>query len=303
MPYDKTVLPGSGFTAMSQQLSFGKLSEYSVSSTSSSIQATYSGKNMIIGVGFVIKKGPQGNGPPSTKYIDHYQVEQSEGNDQMDFPCGGAGVILLISSGGPYINSFTTSSGTPQTPFNSNYTGTAPAQVAYAYGVSCSSSFQLTPTWSYAPTNGNVEVDLVSIANANSTSEFFDTGHYTSGDQTTASNLAPTDAITPSEKGEIIFNQTSIYYHSETGTLADSYGHIPIGTFWLMTKNDNLVGQSCPVGTANSTLDEDNGWSYYVDTSDTNPITFGYVGTQTSGSCTSDPTGVENWGSASAAFR
>jgi hypothetical protein len=302
-PFDTSISPGSGFTLLSKSLSFGKLAEYSTSTTSTSVQATYSGNNTVLGAALVVKQGSAGTGPPSGAYIDHYQVEQFNGNNQVFFPCSGNLIVGLVNGGGAYqVSSVSGSTGTWVEPSSAIATNSgAIDQIIYAYGASCASTTNLTPKWSSTPAYPGTEIAFASVTNAVNTSSVFDSGHATVGSQTTAGNLTA-DSITPNGMNELVFNMTGIALHSFTNTVTDANGHTPT---WLAAVNpkDDDTGSNCSASTQPSSLDEDNGYAVYINSNDTKAVTFIYTGTQTTGPCASNPAGVGGWWSASAAFK
>jgi hypothetical protein len=294
-PFNTTISPGSGFTAMSRQFSFGKLSELNTSTTSTSVQATYNGTDTILGVGLVIKKGSAGTNAPAGKFIDHYQVEQvpASTTPSFFFPCSGN--LITGSLGGiptAFVSSITGSSGTWSTGVTHNTNNLA--QIVYATGVTCSSTLTISPTFAATPATPGTELALASWSNMAGT---FDTSAGGSGDQTAAANFSVggsssgSTSITPSATNEVTVATASISWHTLTGTAADTHSHTPTILSSTMNKGDDAESP-CTTATPNSTLDEDNGYAYYINASDTNPITFIWPGTQTSGSCTSTPTGV-----------
>jgi hypothetical protein len=301
--YDTTVTPESGFTPLSIQRSFGKLSEFSTSTTSTSIQATFSGTRNIIGLGIVIKKGLAGTNPPATKYVDHFQVEQVDvTTPTIDFPMSGNLVVSMWSSGGATMSSLSCSSGTGNAGTFSN--NVSVAQVSYCTNVTPSSSFTFTPTFSTTPASSGSMLALASVSNAQTSP--FDTqttGHATSGaGVTTAANVAATSII-PSANGEIIFSVSSLVWHTLKGIVADANGHTG-NLLAATTTNGDDANSSCSTATPNSTLDEDNGWFMFQNVSDHTAITPTYSGTQNSGQpCASDPTGVVGIDTANAAFK
>lgn len=303
MPFDASITPGTGFAAMSEQKSFGKLSEISTTSTSTSVQVTYPGTDNIIGVAFVLPKGLPGTNPPSTKYIDHYQVEQAQGSDTFVFPCSGSAVAASTTGGvnTVYVNGLTATSGTPQFPSTLLSHTNSTAQWVYVYGPTCSPSFSMTFTWSGAinVTSNAEEVDLVSVSNTLTTSAVLDAAHTTNG-PSVATNVT-TDSITPPTVGDLAMNVTSIGFHTETGTAVDANGHTPTFTEWNLSPDDDSQ-PPCTASTPNSSLAEDNGYGSMIST-DLLAITFIYAGTQTSGLCTTSPTGVGAWDSASLALK
>lgn len=293
LPFDSSITEGTGFTAISKSLSFGKMAEESTSSTSTSVTATYpsTGSHNIEGVAIVIKQGQAGNSP-SGLYIDHYQVEQANGSNTFDFPCAGNLIVGLVSTTGPTVSSVSASTGTWQFPSSASVStsGTGASQIFYGYGASCGSGTNLTPTFSasFGGTVPGQEVDLASVTNALGTSSVFDQGHTSTGNQTGSGNLT-TDTISQTS-GDIVFNMTSITLDTINGTVTDSNSHTP-----LLTSDQNNKLDNRGSGTPPSTLSEDNGWSALV-TADSNPVTFIYNG----GSITLS---VGDWWSASAAFK
>jgi hypothetical protein len=295
LPQDTTLTVGSGFTALSSQKTFGKIAEYDTSTTSTTVPVTYSGTNPIIGVAIVIKQGPAGTAP-SGKYIDHYSVEQPASATQaFNFPCGGNLIVGLMGTGSATITSITGSSGTWSTGVND--TTNEVSQIVYATGVTCSSSLTVTPTFSTAPPSPGTEFALASVSNATST---FDKSASASNTQSSAANLT-TVSLTPTNTNEMVFSTASISWHTLQGTVTDTNSHTPVMLSSNNSKSDDAES-GCTTQTANSTLDEDNGYAFYNNASDTNQITFIYSGTQTTGSCTGDPTGVLGWSSVAAAF-
>jgi hypothetical protein len=298
-PFDSSISQGSGFTFLSKSLSFGKAAEYSTSSTSTSIPVTYSGSNTILGVAVVIKQGSLGNGPPSGTYIDHYQVEQFNGNNQVSFPCAGNLIVGMVNTNNQFVSSVSGSTGTWATPASALTTSNGQtAQVFYGYGASCVPTTTFTPTWNSTPQYPGTEIAFASVKNALNTSSVFDGGHTSLGNQSTATNLTA-DSITPAHANDIVFNMTTIALHSLSGTVTDANNHRPTWLGAVNTKNDDNT--SCANDTNNSTLDEDNGNSFFVNP-DTTTLTFIYTGLQVTGPCTGNPVGVGAWSSASAAF-
>jgi hypothetical protein len=294
-----TMTPGSGFTALSNSKTFGKLAEYNTSTSSTSVQVTYSGTDTIAGVALVIKQGPIGTSAPATKYIDHYQAEEmpASTSQALNFPCSGNLIVGLFSDGNSaFISSITGSTGTWNVGPKDTTVGAS--QIPYATTPTCASTTTVTPTFNTAPNAPGSSFELVSISNATST---FDTSSHTTGTQSTAANLSSV-TITPGALNEITFGIVTITWHTETGTVADGNSHTPT----LLSATDSAgddASPSCSTATPNSTLDfEDNGVSFFQNTSDTSLITFIFSGTQTTGSCTTNPTGVTGWGSAAAAF-
>ena len=293
-----TISPGTGFTAITRSKTFGKLAEYNTATTSTSVQATYSGTDNVLGVALVIKQGPAGTAPPATKYIDNYQVEQipATTTPTLDFPFGG-NLIVGLSGGGVGISSITGSTCTWNTGVSNSTHGVA--QIVYGSNCTPSSAATVSPTYSGTPSAPGQSLSLVSITNANTSP--FDTSTNTSGNQTTAANLT-TSAITPTANGEIIFTTATITWHTETSLVADSNSHTTLPLFAVNTKADDAE-PSCTTSTPNSTLDEDNPFGIYQNVSDHTAITFIWVGTQTTGTCTTLTSGVQGWSSVAAAFK
>lgn len=301
-PFVSSISAGSGFTLLSKSLSFGKMAEYNTSTTSASVQATFSGTDTILGVAIVIKQGSAGTGPPSAAYIDHYQVEQfNSSTQQIYFPCSG-NLIVGMQSTSANVTSVSGSTGTWETPSTINLTTVPLGQIFYAYGATCASTTNFTPAWSSTPAYPGSVGEFASVTNAINTSSVFDTGSLTtSGNQLSAADLSA-NTITPSSMNEMIFNITPVNLHTLTGVVADSYGHTPAFLAAVNTRDDD-TGSDCSGSTQPSTLDEDNGYAVFVNTSDTNPVTFIYTGTQVTGNCTTNPAGVGGYQSVSAAFK
>lgn len=300
-PFVTSVSPGSGYTSMSRSINFGKLSEYNTSTTSTSMAVTYSGTDNILGVGFVLKEGSAGTGAPGTKYIDHYQVELAPATTTptFDFPCAGNLITGMLTSGAISVSSITGSTGTWNTGIKD--TTNAVSQIVYATSATCASTSTVSPTFSSTPGAG-VDMDLVSVSNA-ATSSTLDKTASTSGTQSTAANFTSV-SLTPAATGEIIFSTTAISWHTETAMVADSNSHTPTLTVSVDTKADD-ANSGCASSTPGSTLNEDNGYAYYVNSANTTAVTFVYSGTQNtgSGSCTSNPAGVGGWSAVAAAFK
>lgn len=298
---DTTVNPGSGFTPLSSSKSFGKIAEYNTSTTSTSVPVTFSGTDTIIGLGIVIKQGAAGTAPPSTLYVSNEQVEQVYAtNTAWNFPCTGNLVVGLNSSGGDVISSFAGSTGTWQNAITN--TTNAIAQIFYGYGTGFTSALTVTPTYTSTPSPiPGTELKLVCVNNA-ATSGLLDTTNPGNSNQTAATNLT-TVSLTPAATNEIIFFMASIDVHTLTGTVADANGHTPVFLAAIDTKGDDAAS-SCAQSTPNSSLDEDNGWSFQI-TNDTTAVTAIYAGTQVTGqgSCTTNPTGSGLNGYAAAAFK
>jgi len=326
VPYP-SLAAGSGFASLSNQLSFGKLSEYSTSTTSPSVTANYpANAGTVLGVGLAIQRGVAGTAPPATKYIDHYQVEQIEtATPAINFPCSGNLIVGLTGAQSGEVSSVTGSSGT----WNPGVTSTnwAVAQIFYGTGVGCSSTFVVNPTFSVAPPG--TEIALASVSNAAGTLDTtacalgvqqydpsqgsnqpdylysMDCGSGNPIGQTaslTDPNLT-TVSITPSAPNEIIFSTASIAWHTLTSTVVDANGHTPTFLAAVMNAADDAgYPAPCSVATPNSTLDEDNGYAYFIN-SDTSPVSFIYGGTQGTGGCIGSPYGVLGWSAVAAAFQ
>jgi len=299
VPFVTTVSAGSGFTPISIQKSFGKLSESNTATTSTAVTTTFSGTDTILGVGIVIKQGSAGTSAPGTKYIDHYQVDEMQAvttAQTLSFPCAGNLIVGLMNSGTQPITNITGSTGTWSLGVQNTVVGAS--QIVYATTPTCASSTTVTATYSTAPNSPGTALDLISVSNATST---FDTSTNTSGNQLTAANLT-TSSLTPSATNEITFNVSTISWHTLTGTVADANSHTPQILSATMTKADD-ANNTCLTGTPASTLDEDNGFSFYINASNTTAITFIYSGTQATGSCTTKPTGAGGWSAVAAAFK
>ena len=296
---DSTITPGTGFTNLTNSLYYGKMSEYSTTNTSTTVQVTYSGRDTINGAAVVIKQGPAGTGPPGTKYVDTVQAEGyglqgGAASHATNFPCRGNLIIGLMTNGSAAGLTSITSSGTSAT-WNTGETNTLTfgAEVFYGANATCSSNGTITPSFAAAQ---YVQIDYYSVSNASSSP--FDKGVNTSyGEQTTDANLT-TDTITPTNSGELVCNVAPIDFHTITGTVADANGHTPIGPSAVATSDDDA--SSGTYYTPASSLESDDGRSCFI-SSDTNEITFTY--TMSENLYGYAPTGVQWWDSATAAFK
>lgn len=303
VPALASITPGSGFTPISRQRTYGKISEYNTATSSTAVTVTYpNNSHTILGVGIVIKEGTPGHGPPAGKYIDHWSVENlsTSTTPTFDFPCTGDLLVGMYDGGtaAATISSVAGSSGTWSTPAGSLSNTHLVAQIAYATSVTCSSTLTITPTFASNPNPGVVWFG--SITNANSSAPLDVTAN-TGGNQLTAANLTGV-SITPGALNEMTLNTTAIAFHTITGTVADANSHTPTALFSNSSPADDTFN-SCSVSSPSSTLDEDDGKAVYINTGDTLQITFIYSGTQTTGSCTTNPTGVQGWDSVAASFK
>ena len=306
LPNVATITEGSGFTPLVKSKSFGKMAEMDTSTTSTGVPVTFSGTDTILGVAIVIKQGSAGTSAPATKYIDTVQFENGPTSTTPTyyFPEGGNLVIGLLNSGGPYVSSMTASSGT--TNVSVLETTNTTSQVVYAYNVTPSASFTISPTFNTTPESPGNALMLLSVTNANSSP--FDTSMVGAGIQTSAANLSSagnttgTTTLTPGADGELIVSTNSIYYHTMTGTAVDGNSHTP--TFIAPVDNEaDDANTSCTTVTPASTLADDNEYSIFYNASDHTAITFINTGTQVSGVCTADPAGVSFYSIAAAAFK
>jgi hypothetical protein len=294
-----TLTAGSGFTPITLAKSFGKVAEFDSSTTSTTVPVTYSGTNTILGVALTFNKGAAGNSPPGTKYIDDAQMENGPATTTptYDFPCQHGNLVVgLVNSGGPDISSITGSSGTWASAVSEVASTTS--QIVYGKAVTCGSSLTVSPTFNTTPeTPGNV-LFLISVANANSNP--IDVTNTFSGNQTTAANWTNV-TLTPSANGELSFYVSSIFFHTLTGSVTDANSHaLSFIAAWDSKADD--ANSSCAHYTQASPLSEDNGYALFYNTSDHTQQTAIYSGTQVSGGCTTDPSGVGQNSAVAAAF-
>jgi len=310
------VVPGTGFTAMSNQRSFGKLSEINTATTSTAVSATYANSgDTVLGIGLVVRQGNQGNGAPTAgAFIDYYQAEQVQtATTTFPFPFGGNLVVGIVNSEAQTGNVTGVSGVGCSTWFpamNSGQVGIGPGppnqitQIFYGYSCTPSTTGSLTLKFGGTPKYPGTGIALISVKNAASGNPL-DTS--VSVPQTNQSctppncNLSAT-TITPTTLNEITFNMATIPWHTLTDTVTDANGHKPRALMSVNTKDDDAMS-NCSTATPPSTLDEDNGWSYYINTANTTPITFIYSGTQNVGGCTNNPTGVSFYDAVAVAFK
>lgn len=297
-PLLASITAGSGFTAASKQLTFGKIAQYNTATTSTTVPITFPGTDPILGLGIVIKKGPSGNAPPATKYIAAYQVDEpGTGTTQtFDVPCGGNLIVGMLDTGSAHLSSISGSTGTWS--IGVTNTTNAVAEIFYGYGVTFASTTTVTPVFNTAPSSPGTNIEFACVANAAGTP--FDNSSTNSGSQATAANLT-TCTITAGHAGDIVFCVAAISFHTLTATVTDANSHTPTALFSVDSKGDD-ADPSCTTSTPNSTLDEDNGFAFVLP-GNTTAISFIFSGTQTSGTCTTNPTGVAGWGAAAAAFQ
>ena len=293
---------GANFTALSSQITFGKLSEINTATTSTSVGATYpNSSDTILGVGVVVKQGSTGTGPPTGMYIDHYQTEQipSTGPQALTFPFGGNLIVGMLSTGSANtpVTSITDAACTWST--GTSNTNGYTSQIFYGANCTPSSTNSLTVSWSGTMNSPGSAIALASVTNA-STSPF-DRSANTSGNHTTATNFTSL-SLTPSALNEMTFSVSSISWHTLTAMVTDGNGHTPTILSSTNSKDDD-ADPSCSTATPPSTLDEDNGWAYYINSTNARAVTFIFSGTQTSGTCTNNPAGVGGWNAVAVAFK
>jgi hypothetical protein len=300
------VTVGAGFTALSNQVTFGKLAEVNTATTSTSVGATYPNNgHTILGLGVVVPQGATGTGPPSGMYIDHYQMEQwpTASTQAFTFPFSGNLIVGMLSGENRTgtATSFTDSACTWNTgawpDISDGYTYVS--QIFYGYNCTPSSTNSLTVTVSGTGGPG-AAMALMSVMGATA-SPFDKSAIVPQSNHSTAANLS-TVSLTPSALNEMTVSLTSIAWHTLTNTVTDANGHTPRPLFSVNTKGDD-ADPSCSTSTVPATLDEDNGWAYYINSANTTAITFIYSGTQTSGSCLNNPTGVGGYDSVAVAFK
>lgn len=297
------VAVGSGFTAMSNQVTFAKMSEINTATTSTSVGATYPNTgDTIVGLGVVVPQGATGTAP-SGMYIDHYQMEQwpKSATQAFTFPFSGNLIVGMLSAENVTgtANTITDPACTWSPGVNADSAGYT-SQIFYGSNCTPSSTNSLTVHVTGTPGSPGTAMALMSVTGAAS-SPFDKSAVVTQTSHSVAANLS-TVSLTPSALNEMTVSLTSIAWHSLTGTVADGNGHTPTPLFSVNTKDDD-ADPSCGTSTVPATLDEDNGWAYYINSADTTAITFIYSGTQTIGSCLNNPTGVGGYDSVAVAFK
>jgi hypothetical protein len=314
--YVSSITAGSGYTARTNSLTFGKFAEYATTTTSTSMQFTPSGSDTWLGVGIDIQSGPAGN-VPSGKFIDTWQEEQFPGDstDALDFPCMGNTIAVEMTAGDNFISSITGSSGTWSA--GEYTTGDAVSQIAYGTGVTCNSTTTVTPAFDSPADNPGTSVTLVSMSNMISA---IDTGSATSN--TSDATCSETEgfvqcyggsgsnsainllSLTPSETNEVVLIAGSISQHTANTISTDANSHTPQGGYAVDTDADDAF-DDCDGSTSPNTLSEDNPFGLLYNT-DTLPETFIFGGTWVTagglGNCLNDPTGASDWTAVGAAF-
>ena len=297
------VAVGSGFTAMSNQVTFAKMSEINTATTSISVGATYPNTgDTIVGLGVVVPQGATGTAP-SGMYIDHYQMEQwpNSATQAFTFPFSGNLIVGMLSAENVTgtANTIIDAACTWSPGVNADSAGYT-SQIFYGSNCTPASTNSLTVHVTGTPSSPGTAMALMSVTGAAS-SPFDKSAVVTQTSHSVAANLS-TVSLTPSALNEMTVSLTSIAWHSLTGTVADGNGHTPTPLFSVNTKDDD-ADPSCSTSTVPATLDEDNGWAYYINSANTTAITFIYSGTQTSGSCLNNPTGVGGYDSVAVAFK
>jgi hypothetical protein len=240
-----------------------------------------------------------------TAFIDHHQVEQVQSqNPTYNFPATGQLLVGLMGAQTGVISSMTASNSFSCSPGINNTGAGVTAQVAYCTGTAATASQTISPAFNTTPgpTPAGVELSLTSVSNfPNATVDVQSDG---TGDQTTptAFNTNPPISLTPSQENDVMFMTASVYWHTLMSTQTDANGHTPTFLAASMSKGDDAP-TGCTTGTPNSTLDEDNAYGFYQNTSDTTAVSFEFGGSQTSGGCTTNPSGVSSWGAAAIAFK
>jgi hypothetical protein len=116
----------------------------------------------------------------------------------------------------------------------------------------------------------------------------FDKAAIAGGDQSSSGNLTTT-TLTPSTANGLVLNNTAIGYHTLNGIVGSGY---VLDSVVNGSDNDGAG----TAGTADSTLDEDNG-NAHIYNATTSPVTFVYTATTTG-----TPSGIQCWGSTAASF-
>lgn len=144
---------------------------------------------------------------------------------------------------------------------------------------------------------------MYSVSNATAGSgAFVQCSAGTTQNQTSAANLTA-DTITPTNgTGDFVFNVAAIDFHTLYHTVTDANSHTPTFSAAVENKADDALTVCTGLTTEPSTLAEDNGYAVFK-TTNTTQISFIYSGSQTSGGCTTHPTGTEQDASISAEFK
>ena len=301
-----TITFTAGWTPMGDSPCYGKAAEENSSTTSTSVPITFAGTDKIAMVAFEIEQGPAGTAP-SGMYIDHEQADQdASGSASVTNPFPSTGnlfVALFNTNTTQSVSSISlANSGSPTTntscgPIHNTGNSAELVQIPYAYGATLSPTTSITFTLTAASTGINPE--FLSITGA-AASPFVQCTAGVTGNQTTSGNTT-TDTITPLATGHFLVNELAVDYHTMTGLVADGNGHTPLFLSAVDSAADN-VGPSCNFGSPASTLAGDNGYAI-LKTANTTATTFIYTGTQTTGSCTTSPAGVQWWSALTAEFK
>jgi hypothetical protein len=306
--------PGTGYTARTSSLTFGKLAEYSTTSTSTAMQFTPSGSDTWLGVGIDVQSGSAGD-IPSGAFVDTWQEEQfpSASSETFNFPCMGNTIAVGMTTGPQCFSSITGSTGTWNYGVCSTTGGQTGAQIAFATSASCSSTTTVTPHFSSAAISPGITTTLISMSNTAG----LDSGAVTSLDACSSSGglvscsgaSGSTETIslvgiTPSAPNEIVLALGSQDQHTANAISTDANGHTPQPGYAVDPKTDDAQ-DTCDGSTPPNTLSEDNPFGLFYNT-DTLAETFIFAGTWVSagglGSCLNDPTGAQSWTAVGVAF-
>ena len=289
---------GSGFTALTNSTTYGKLAEINTATTSTSVGATYpNNTHLVFGVAVVVQQGAAGTAA-SGKYLETEQAEtpSAAGTSQtFQFPCGGNMLFAMDTTASASMSTLTTSGWTWNHPAALLETTNAVSQIAYGTGGTCSSASTVAITFSTTPSSPGTSVILNSWAGMAGT---LITDNKTAPSTGTGVNTAanwPLATVTATASNQVaLLIVAALGFHTVTTAVADDNSHLFTVETDFDTKADD-ANSSCTAATPASTLEEDNGYAYHV-TTDTTLITPTLRGTWVTGlgSCTTNPTGVQS---------
>jgi hypothetical protein len=299
-----SIAAGAGFTLLSADLQVGAADQFEVQPAAGEVTPTFTapGTSTWGSLAIALQAAPGGTPPPPGIRIVHVQhtlldsisVQDRPTPSVIQFPSSGNLLVGLFNGAQCLISKVTDSAGNPwntsapTATFSGDAATQCPggAQIVYASNAVTGPTLSgITVTRSGQDTSGDDMFDLFDVTGAAPAS--FDRSATAYGDETSGGNLT-TVSLTPSAANELVFNNTAIYEQTINGIVGTGY----MFDGDVNAADDNVTG---PNPTANSTLDEDNGYAHIFEPS---------MGTATFVYTYNSPAygGVQYWASVSAAF-
>lgn len=286
------IFPGADFTLLSADLQVGSSDQYYIQPNAGVISSSFttSGSATWGSVALALKSATAGTPPSSGIRIVHVQhtlltASRSQGRTTptvMQFPFSGNLLVGLYNSADVSVfsvvdnvlNNWVSAGLTLGGGLNDV------AQILYAANAATGPNLDGIAVTLTGISTGDVMFVLYDVAGADASP--FDKATTAFGIQLGGGNLT-TASLAPSTPNELVFNETSIDFHTINGL---------IGTGFTLDSVVNAYDNDDPPngGTDASTLDEDNGYAH-VHAPTTSLLTFTYTYTRPSNG------GVQTWGS------